>query len=112
MLLSGNSPLMVKNLVVWFLVEIVMINYHKWLLDEKIKWADSCVYLVVELKAGRTFTTLAEKNRRKFCACVYDVIGNSDFLSEECVAYLKLFRNRVFANINVWCRGLEVASRG
>ena len=33
---------------------------------EGIKWADSCVYLGVELKAGRTFTTLAERNRRKF----------------------------------------------
>ena len=52
---------------------------------EDIKWADSCVYLSVELKAGRTFITLAERNRRKFCASVNDVIGNSDFLSEECV---------------------------
>ena len=52
---------------------------------EDIKWADSCVYLGVELKAGRTYTTLAERNRRKFCASVNDVIGNSDFLSEECV---------------------------
>ena len=52
---------------------------------EDIKWADSCVYLGVELKAGRTFTTLAGRNRRKFCASVNDVIDNSDFLSEECV---------------------------
>ena len=52
---------------------------------EDIKWADSCVYLGVELKAGRTFTTLAKRNRRKFCASVNDVISNSDFLSEECV---------------------------
>ena len=49
-----------------------------------IKWADSCVYLGVELKPGRTFTTLVERNKRKFCTSVYDVIGNSDFLSEEC----------------------------
>ena len=27
---------------------------------EDVKWADSCVYLGVELKAGRTFITLAE----------------------------------------------------
>ena len=52
---------------------------------EDIKWVDSCVYLGVELKAGKTFTTLAESNRRKFCASVNDIIGNSDFLSEECV---------------------------
>ena len=52
---------------------------------EEIKWADSSVYLGVELKAGGTFTTLAERNRRKFCASINDVIGNSDFLSEECV---------------------------
>ena len=81
MLLSENSPR-----VVWFLVKIFKINYHKWFIGrEDIKWADSCVYLGVELKAGRTFTTLAEKNRRKFCASANDVIGNSDFLSEECV---------------------------
>ena len=52
---------------------------------EDKKWADSCIYLGVELKADKTFTTLAERNRRKFCASVNDVIGNSDFLSEECV---------------------------
>ena len=76
---------------------------------EDIKWADSCVYLGVELKAGRTFITLAERSRRKFCTSVNDVIGNSDFLSEECV--LEIIQ-KVFANINVWCRGLEVACRG
>ena len=53
---------------------------------EDIKWADSCVHVgQVELKVGRAFATLAKRNRRKFCASVNDVIGNSDFLSEEYV---------------------------
>ena len=62
-------------------------------------------------KLLKNYITLAERNRRKFCASVNDVIGNSDFLSEECVLEI-IQKQLVFANINVWCRGLEVASRG
>ena len=62
---------------------------------ENIKWADSCAYLGAELKAGGAFTTLAERNRRKFCASVNDVIGNSLVISCLRSVYLKSFRNSI-----------------
>ena len=50
-----------------------------------IKLVDICIYLVVELKAGKTFAIRAESNRRKFYGAVNNVITDENFLSAKCL---------------------------
>ena len=47
--------------------------------SDTIKWVDCCIYLGVGLKAGKTFATCAESNRRKFSGAVNNVIKKGTF---------------------------------
>ncbi len=72
---------------------------------DTIKWVDCCLYLVVGLKAGKTFATYAENNWRKFCVAVKNVTNNGNFLSKD---YLMKIVRKQCSYFDVRCWYLEI----
>ena len=48
-----------------------------------IQLVSSCYYLDVVLVSGRIFTTDVERNKKKICGAINDLVVKEKFLSEE-----------------------------